>query len=123
MLDGTTVVPELVGVIVNDTPLQIVAVWFGITGFGFIVTVMVFWQLFEFVYVITEVPTLTPVTTPVVETVATVGIDETQALDEAAVAEPTNEIVESTHTLVGPVILGKAFTVTVAVIWQLFELV
>ena len=31
-------------------------------------------------------------------------------------AEPTNEIVEPTHTIAGPVILGKAFTVTVAVI-------
>ena len=120
---GTTVVPELVGVTVNDPPLQIVAVWFGITGFGFTVTVMVFWQLFEFVYVIIEVPTLTPVTKPVVETVATDGMDEIQALDEAAVAEPTNEIVEPTHTLVDPVILGKGFTVTVALIWQPFELV
>jgi len=77
--------------------------------------VIVFWQLFEFVYVITEVPVLTPVTTPVVETVATAGIDETQALDEAAVAEPTNEVVEPTHTLEVPVIVGKGLTVTNAV--------
>ena len=84
-------------------------------GFGFTVIVIVFWQLFELVYVMTEVPVLTPVTTPVVETVATAVLDETQAVDEAAVAEPTNEIVEPTHTFIGPVIVGKGLTVTNAV--------
>ena len=46
---GTTVVPELVGVIVNDPPLQITAVRFDTTGVGFTVTVTVFWHPFVLV--------------------------------------------------------------------------
>ena len=65
---------------------------------------------------IVVVPALTPVTNPVLLIVATAGLEETHGLVVAAVAEPTNEIVEPTHTLVDPVILGKAFTVTVAVV-------
>ena len=83
---------------------------------------MVFWQLFELVYVISELPALTPVTTPVAETFATEGLEETQGVVAAAV-EPINEIVEPTHTFIGPEIVGKGFTVTTAVFWQPFELV
>ncbi len=41
MFKGTIVAPTFVGVIVKEAPLHIVAVWAGIVGFGFTVTVTV----------------------------------------------------------------------------------
>ena len=94
-----------------DAPIQIFKLP-EMVGNGFTVMTSVVLQLLLFVNVIVAVPAATPVTIPVVETVATAVLDETQAVDEAAVAEPTNEIVEPTHTFIGPVIVGKGLTVT-----------
>ena len=67
---------------------------------------------------ITLVPAATPVTRPVLLTVATPVEEETQGFDEAAVADPVNCVVDPAQTLSVPVSVGKTFTVTVAVIIQ-----
>ena len=72
---------------------------------------------------IVEVPADTPVTTPVLETVATAVLEETHGLDAAAVAEPVNVVVKPTQAVNVPVIVGRALTVTVAVLIQPFEFV
>ena len=64
------------------------------------------------------VPAATPVTKPVEDTVATDVLDDIQALVVAAVGEPVSWVVKPAHTLNVPVIVGSAFTVTVAVITQ-----
>ena len=64
---------------------------------------------------ITLVPLDTPVTTPVLLTVATAGVADTHGLTAAAVGEPVSGVVLATHTFSVPVIVGSAFTVTVAV--------
>ena len=64
---------------------------------------------------ITLVPAATPVTRPVLLTVATPVEEETQGFDEAAVADPVNCVVDPAQTLNVPPIVGKAFTVTVTV--------
>ena len=61
-------------------------------------------------------PAATPVTNPVLLTVATAGVADTHGLDAAGVPDPVNCVVDPIHTLNVPVIVGKAFTVTVAVI-------
>ena len=61
------------------------------------------------------VPLDTPVTNPVEETVAFERSDDTHGFDVAAVPDPVNCVVEFTHTLSVPVIVGSAFTVTVTV--------
>ena len=61
------------------------------------------------------VPALTPVTKPVFDTVATPVLDDTHGLTAAATPEPVNWVVEPTQTLNVPVMVGNAFTVTVAV--------
>ena len=66
-----------------------------------------------FVYVITLVPAETPVTTPELLTVATLGVADTQGLVAFGVAEPVNVVVEPTQTIGVPVIVGKGFTVIV----------
>jgi hypothetical protein len=66
--------------------------------------------------VITVVPGLTPVTTPVLLTVATPVLDDVHGLTAAGVPDPVNVIVDPSQTVVGPVIVGSAFTVTVAVL-------
>ena len=48
-------------------------------------------------------------------TVATVVVAEVHALLAAAVPEPVKAVVEPIQTLVVPVMVGSAFTVTVAV--------
>jgi hypothetical protein len=68
--------------------------------------------------VITLVPELTPVTNPVLLTVATPGVAETHALEAAPVPDPVNWVVDPAHTLNVPVIVGNEFTVTVAVLLQ-----
>ncbi len=62
------------------------------------------------------VPAETPVTNPVPFMVATAVFDETQALVVAGVAEPVNCVCEPAQTDNVPVIVGKALTVTSAVI-------
>ena len=65
------------------------------------------------VYVIVELPAATPVTNPVFDTVATERLVDTQGLSEAAVAEPDSCVVDSTHTVNVPDIVGNGFIVTV----------
>ena len=60
-------------------------------------------------------PAATPVTKPVEETVATEVVADTHGLDAAGVPDPVNCVVKPAHTLNVPVIVGNAFTVTVAV--------
>ena len=67
---------------------------------------------------ITLVPAATPVTKPVADTVATAGVADTHGVTAAAVPEPVNCVVAPTHAVKVPVIVGSAFTVTVAVIIQ-----
>ncbi len=64
------------------------------------------------------VPAISPVTSPELETVATEGVPETHALETAGVAVPDNCVVELVQTSKLPLMAGKAFTVTVAVIIQ-----
>ena len=71
----------------------------------------------------TLVPAVTPVTTPVLLTVATAGVADTHGLTAAGVAEPVKAVVLLIHTFKIPVIVGKAFTVTVAVMVQPLVLV
>ena len=94
-----------------------------IVGSGFTVTVAVLTQPFELVYVIIVIPAESPFTTPALFTVATAVLEETQAFDDAAVPEPVSVVVKPWQTFSVPVIVGSAFTVTVAVITQPLELV
>ena len=66
----------------------------------------------------TLVPAATPVTSPVALTVATAGVAETQGVVVAAVAVPVSWVVAPTQTVSVPVIVGRALTVTVAVVLQ-----
>ena len=68
-------------------------------------------------------PADTPVTKPVLSTVATAGVPDTQAGAAAAVAEPVNCVVKPIQTVNVPVIVGSAFIVTVAVCLQPFVFV
>jgi hypothetical protein len=105
-------VPDPVKVVVEPTQTVRVPV---IVGGGLTVTVTFAIQPLLFVYVITLVPVATPVTTPVLLTVATAGVPETQGFVAAAVPEPVKVVVEPIHTVNVPVIVGAAVTVTVAV--------
>ena len=67
---------------------------------------------------ITLVPPATPVTRPLPLTVATAGVADTHAFEVAAVAEPVSWVVNPLQTESVPVIVGKAFTVMVAVVIQ-----
>ena len=94
-----------------------------IVGSALTVTVAVISQPFELVYVITEVPAETPLTTPRLSIVATAVFEDTQAFVVAGVADPVSVVVKPSQTVKVPVIVGSAFTVTLAVISQPFELV
>ena len=61
------------------------------------------------------VPADTPVTSPVLLIVATAVFDDTHGLTAAAVAEPDKASVAPTQIGAAPVIVGKAFTVTLNV--------
>ncbi len=89
-----------------------------IVGKAFTVTVAVMTQPLLFVYVITLVPAETPVTSPVLETVATPVFPDTHGLEAEGDADPVNCLVKPSQTVNVPLIAGKAFTVTVAVITQ-----
>src|ERR1035437_9070007 len=108
-------VPEPVSCVVN--PLQTFSVPV-IVGSAFTVTVAVMVQPLLLVYVTTLVPAETPVTNPVLLTVATAGVADTHALEEAGVADPVSCVVNPVQTFSVPVIVGSAFTVTVAVMVQ-----
>jgi hypothetical protein len=87
-------------------------------GNAFTVTVDVIVQPLLFLYVIKLVPAETPVTTPELFTVATPVEADIQGVVASAVAEPVNVVVVSTQTFKPPVIVGKSFTVTIAVVVQ-----
>lgn len=63
----------------------------------------------------TLVPAATPVTTPVLLTVATAGDAETHGFTAEGVPEPVNVVVDPTQTVKVPVMVGAAITVTVAI--------
>jgi len=65
-----------------------------------------------------EVPTLSPVTRPEFETLATPALLETHGLLAAAVPLPFNCRVPFKHNVFEPVITGLAFTVTVVLALQ-----
>lgn len=69
------------------------------------------------------VPADTPVTTPVLLIVATPVLDDTQGLDAAGLADPVNVMVDPTQTTDGPVMVGRALTVTGTEAEQLLLLV
>ena len=87
-----------------------------IVGFGFTVTVAVTEHPLLSVYVITDVPADTPVTRPVLFTVATPGDADTHGFTAAGVPDPVSCVVNPTHTVKLPVIVGAAVMVTVAVL-------
>ena len=93
------------------------------TGNGFTVTVAVTIQPFAFVKVMIVVPPETPVTTPLLFTVATAVLDEVHGVTVAGVAVLANAVVEPAQTFSVPVIVGSAVTVTTAVVIQPFEFV
>ena len=67
------------------------------------------------------VPALTPVTTPELFTVAIAVLDEVHGVVACAVADPVSVVVLPTQTLIVPVMVGKGFTVKLAVCIQSFE--
>jgi len=89
-----------------------------IVGLALIVTVAVILQPLLLVYVITLVPAETPVTTPAFVTVATPGVADTHGFTAAGTPEPVKFVVAPTQAVNVPVIVGRAFIVTVAVILQ-----
>ena len=89
-----------------------------ITGNELTVMFAVTVQPLLFVYVIVDVPDETPVTKPVLLTVATAVFEDTHGVTAAAVAEAVNCVVPFTHAVNVPVIVGKALIVTVAVVIQ-----
>ena len=108
-------VPDPVNCVVDPTHVDKVPV---IVGAAVIVTVAVCVQPALFVYVITLVPTATPVTNPVLLTVATAGVAETHGFTAAAVPEPVNWVVNPIQVVKVPAIVGAALIVTVAVAVQ-----
>lgn len=60
-------------------------------------------------------PAATPVTKPVVETVANAVFELNHGVVEFAVAVPVNCLVDPTHTFKVPVIVGFALTIILAV--------
>ncbi len=103
-------VPDPARVIAEPTQTEFGPV---IVGNVFTVMVNVFEQPKVFVQVINAVPTLTPVTNPLLEIVATAVLLEVHGFNVAAVAEPDNCMVAPTQTVFSPEIVGKGFTVTV----------
>ena len=67
-------------------------------------------------------PALTPVTTPALVTVATAVFDDVQGVVACEVAEPVRVEVEPIQAFKVPPIVGKEFTVNVAVVIQSFVL-
>src|SRR5664280_296197 len=108
-------VPEPVSCVVEPIHTFSVPV---IVGSALTVTMAVLLQPLISVYVITLVPPDTPVTSPVLLTMATLVVADIQGLDAAGMPEPVSCVVEPAHTLSVPVIVGSALTVTVAVLLQ-----
>lgn len=94
-----------------------------ITGIALTLTVVVLIQPLLLVYVMVVDPVDTPVTTPVLLMVATPVLEDNQGLEAAGVADPVRLMVEPTQTTEGPVMVGKALTVTGTEAEQLLLLV
>jgi hypothetical protein len=92
-----------------------------IVGAAVTLTVAFTVQPFEFVYVITELPTETAETTPPEVIVTRVMVAEIQGLELAGVPVPVNVVVFPTHMFNVPVITGAAIIVTNAVAVQLLK--
>ena len=69
-------------------------------------------QPFELVYVIVVVPAIKQFITPELDTVATAGVDETQAFELAAVVVAVKVTDSPAPTEVVPEITGNGFTTT-----------
>jgi len=69
------------------------------------------------------VPEATPFRTPALVMVAFGGEEEIHGVEAAGVAVPVSVILPPTHTVLFPLIVGFALTVTVAVLEQPSELV
>jgi hypothetical protein len=83
-------------------------------GKALIVTVAVLVHPLLSLYVIVAEPAATPVTNPDDDTVAIEVFEEVHGLEAAGVPEPVSCVVALTHALKVPLIVGEAFTVTVA---------
>ena len=105
--------PVVVSAKVAVAPAQTVAPLIDV-GNGLTVTIWVTVPQ-EVIYEITEVPELTPVTTPLV--LLTVAIPVSPELHVPPVTASLNPVVEPTHTLPVPVIAdGTGLTITLAVV-------
>ena len=89
-----------------------------ITGKALIVTTAVSSQPLESLYVMVAEPPETPVTRPVMLTVATASSEELQGVVPSGVPLPVNCVVLFTQADSVPVIVGSALIVTSAVCWQ-----
>ena len=69
------------------------------------------------------VPMVSAVTSPVLSTVATAGVEDVHGVVTAGVADPVNCVVNPSHTARVPVIVGVPLTVTTAVTRHPLELV
>jgi hypothetical protein len=92
-----------------------------IVGAAVTLTVAFTVQPFEFVYVITELPTETAETTPPEVIVTREMVAEIHGLELAGVPVPVNVVVFPTHMFIVPVITGAAIIVTKAVAVQLLK--
>jgi hypothetical protein len=77
-------------------------------GVAFIVTVAITLHPPTFVYMISEVPTETPVTTPVEDTVATDGVALDHGVVPFGVPDPVSAVVVPSQALNVPEIVGFA---------------
>jgi hypothetical protein len=98
-------VPDPVSCVVD--PAQTVSVPV-IVGSAYTVTVAVILQPLLLVYVITLVPFDTPVTSPVLVTVATVGVADNHGVAPDGVPDPVSCVVDPAQTVSVPVIVGSA---------------
>ena len=96
-------VPDPVNCVVEPTQTESVPV---IAGTAFTVTVAVLMHPPLFLKVITLVPAATPVTRPVLLTVAIVVVPDTQGVVVAAVPEPVSWVADPAQTVNVPVIVG-----------------
>jgi hypothetical protein len=106
----TAGVPIFANCVVDPTQTFNVPV---IAGGVVIVTVAVIKHPEEFVYVIVAVPLLTPVTKPVLDTVATAVFEDAQGVVASGVPDPVKREVLEVQINRFPVIVGKGSGVTV----------
>ena len=96
-------VPDPVNVVVAPTHTVSVPV---MVGCALTVIVIVLVHPLLLAYVITDVPAAAPVTTPALLTVATPVLDDVHGLTAAGVPDPVKVVVDPTHTVKVPVMVG-----------------